>query len=487
MWTRQMTTRRELIAALERAVGPGRVIWRPEDLIAFEFDATIEARTPHAVVFPTSTLQTADVVRACNRLDVPITPRGAGTGLSGGAVPARRGVVVATTQMQEIHKLDTANRVAVVGPGLPNIQLSEAAAEHGLFYAPDPSSQKACTIGGNVAENAGGPHCLALGVTQNHVLGIEVVTAAGDIVWLGGRVPETPGYDLRGVFVGSEGTLGIATKVVLRLLPLPASVVTLVAIFPTIEHASETVSAIIRAGMIPAALEMMDRLTIQAAEAGLHCGYPPDAGAVLLIELDGIPGQADAQAARARAECMDHGAWEVRMAHDAAERAALWRGRKHAIGALGHIAPNYYILDGVVPRSRLVQVMAHVDKIGEEFGLPIANVFHAGDGNLHPCILFDSRDPGAIERVLEAGAAIMRACVDAGGALTGEHGVGYEKQRFMSWLYSETDLENMSRLRTVFGNSGNFNPCKLFPGGSGCGEAARQGAAMRAAGPDSYV
>ena len=482
-----MTTRRDLIAALEHAVGPDHVLWRPEDLLAFEFDATVEARTPDAVVFPHDTDQTADVVRACNRLGLPITPRGAGTGLSGGAVPTRRGVVIATTRMQQIHELDPANRIAVVGPGLPNIQLSEAAAEHGLFYAPDPSSQKACTIGGNVAENAGGPHCLALGVTQNHVLGLEVVTAAGEIVWLGGRVAETPGYDLRGVFVGSEGTLGIATNVVLRLLPLPASVVTLLAIFPTVEQASETVSAIIRAGMIPAALEMMDRLTIQAAEAGLHCGYPADAGAVLLIELDGIPDLADEQATRARAECMDHGASEVREAHDAAERAALWRGRKHAIGALGHIKPNYYILDGVIPRSKLVQVMAHVATIGQEYGLPIANVFHAGDGNLHPCILFDSRDPGAIDRVLEAGAAIMRACVDAGGALTGEHGVGYEKQRFMSWLYSETDLENMARLRPVFGNTGNFNPCKLLPAGSACGEATRQEAAMRAAGPDAYV
>jgi len=482
-----MTTRRELIAALRHAVGEDQVIWRPEDLLVFEFDATIEAHTPHAVVFPCDTDQTAEVVRICNRLSVPITPRGAGTGLSGGAVPTRRGVVIATTRMQEIYELDPGNRIAVVGPGLPNLQLSEAAAEHGLFYAPDPSSQKACTIGGNVAENAGGPHCLALGVTQNHVLGIEAVTAAGDIVWLGGRVAEVPGYDLRGAFVGSEGTLGIATKVAVRLLPVPASVVTLLAIFPTVEQASETVSAIIRAGMIPAALEMMDRLTIQAAEAGLQCGYPADAGAVLLIELDGIPELAHAQGARARSECIDHGASEVREADGAPERAALWRGRKHAIGALGHIAPNYYILDGVVPRSKLVQVMARVARISDEFGFPIANVFHAGDGNLHPCILFDSRDPGAIGRVLEAGAAIMRACVDAGGALTGEHGVGYEKQRFMSWLYSEADLENMARVRSVFGSTGNFNPCKLLPAGAGCGEATRQQAAMRAAGPDAYV
>lgn len=482
-----MTTRRELVSALQKVTGRENVLWRHEDLLVYEFDGTVETQMPHAVAFPADTEETAGLVRVCNRFGVPVTPRGAGTGLSGGAVPTRRGVVIATTRMREIHELDPVNQIAVVGPGLPNIQLSEAAAEHGLFYAPDPSSQKACTIGGNVAENAGGPHCLALGVTQNHVLGLEVVTAAGEVAWLGGRVAETPGYDLRGAFTGSEGTLGIATRVVVRLLPLPASVVTLLAIFDSVEQASDTVSAIIGAGMVPAALEMMDRLTIQAAEAGLKCGYPSGAGAILLIEVDGIAEVADDQAERARAACFARGAIEVRVAHDPAERAALWRGRKHAIGALGHIAPNYYILDGVVPRSRLVEVMARVGAIGAEHGLAIANVFHAGDGNLHPCILFDSREAGATERVLTAGAAIMRACVDAGGALTGEHGVGYEKQRYMSWLYSEADLENMGRLRGIFGNTGNFNPCKVLPSGAGCGEMALQEAALRAAGPDAYV
>ncbi len=482
-----MTTRRELVSALQKVAGRTNVLWRHEDLLVYEFDGTVETQMPHAVAFPKDTEETAELVRVCNRFGVPVTPRGAGTGLSGGAVPTRRGVVIATTRMREIHELDPVNQIAVVGPGLPNIQLSEAAAEHGLFYAPDPSSQKACTIGGNVAENAGGPHCLALGVTQNHVLGLEVVTAAGEVAWLGGRVAEAAGYDLRGAFIGSEGTLGIATRVVVRLLPLPASVVTLLAIFDSVEQASETVSAIIGAGMVPAALEMMDRLTIQAAEAGLKCGYPPGAGAVLLIELDGIAEVADAQAEHARAACFANGATEVRVARDPAERAALWRGRKHAIGALGHIAPNYYILDGVVPRSRLVDVMAQVSAISAEHGLAIANVFHAGDGNLHPCILFDGRESGATERVLKAGAAIMRACVDAGGALSGEHGVGYEKQRYMTWLYNEADLENMGRLRGIFGNTGNFNPCKVLPSGAGCGEMARQGAALRAAGPDAYV
>jgi glycolate oxidase len=482
-----MTTRRDLLGALTAVVGREQVLWRPEDLLVYEFDGTIEKSRPYAVVLPGSAEEVAAIVRACNRLGVAITPRGAGTGLSGGAVPTRRGVVVATARLRRIIEIDPVNRQAVVEPGLPNLQLSQAAAEFGLFYAPDPSSQKACTIGGNVAENAGGPHCLALGVTTNHVLGIEVVTAAGDLLWLGGRVPDAMGYDLRGAFIGSEGTLGIATKIVVRLLPLPSSVVTLLAIFDTVEQASQTVSSLIAAGMVPAAMEMMDRLTLQAAEAGLHCGYPPEAGAVLLVELDGIPDVVEPQVASARAACLENGAIEVRTAREAQDRELLWKGRKGAIGSLGRIAPNYYILDGVVPRSRLVEVMGRVAEVSQRYDLPIANVFHAGDGNLHPCVCFDERAPGATERVLEAGAEIMRACVDAGGALSGEHGIGYEKKRFMSWLYSETDLENMERLRPAFGNTGAFNPCKILPQGAGCGEMAHQKEAIRAAGPEAYV
>jgi glycolate oxidase len=482
-----VTTRRELIDALTKVVGREHVVWRPEDLIVYEFDGTIEKGLPYAVVFPADTEEVAGVVRVCRRLGVTVTPRGAGTGLSGGAVAARRGVVVGTARMRRILEIDEVNRLAVVEPGLPNIQLSEAAAEHGLFYAPDPSSQKACTIGGNIAENAGGPHCLALGVTTNHVLGIEVVTADGDVVWLGGRVQEGLGYDLRGAFIGSEGTLGIATKVVVRLLPVPDTIVTLLAIFDGVEDACGTVSSIIAAGMVPAAMEMIDRVTLQAAEAGLQCGYPPDAGAVLLVELDGIPDVVEAQVGAARAACLEHGAIEVRMAREQKERELLWKGRKGAIGALGRIAPNYYILDGVVPRSKLVDVMGKVAEIGERYGFPVANVFHAGDGNLHPNLLFDDRVPGTRERVLEAGAEIMRACIDAGGSLTGEHGVGFEKQRFMPWLYNEADLENMGRIRPVFGNDGDFNPCKILPEGAGCGEMSRHAAAVRAAGPDAYV
>jgi len=482
-----MATRRDLIRALEAAVGAQHVLWRPEDLAVYEFDGTIEKSTPHAVVLPGDTAQVAAVVRACNDLAIPITPRGAGTGLSGGSVPQKRGVVVATSRMRRILEIDPGNRIAVVEPGVANLDLSKAAAPYGLFYAPDPSSQQACTIGGNVAENAGGPHCLALGVTQNHVLGIEVVTAAGEVAWLGGRVPDAFGYDLRGAFIGSEGTLGIATKVVVRLVPLPAHIVTLLAVFDTVQQASETVSAVISSGTIPAAMEMMDQLTLQAAEAGLHCGYPPDAGAVLLVELDGLADIVEPQAARVRAECLERGAVEVRLASSPEERALLWKGRKGAIPSLGRLAPNYYILDGVVPRSKLVDVMRVVSDVSDRYGIPIANVFHAGDGNLHPLALFDERVPGATARVLEAGGEIMRACVEAGGALSGEHGIGAEKRMFMPWLYNETDLENMERLRGVFGNTGQFNPCKLLPSGTGCGEMAHQAAAVRAAGPDAYV
>ncbi|MCC6383020.1 MAG: FAD-binding protein [Dehalococcoidia bacterium] len=482
-----MTTRRALVDRLASVVGPSNVVHRREDLLVYEFDGTIEQSLPDAVVFPGSTEEVAAVVRACNSLGVAVTPRGAGTGLSGGAVPAQRGVVVATGRMRRILEIDPLERLAVAEPGVPNIQLSEAAAEHGLFYAPDPSSQKACTIGGNVAENAGGPHCLALGVTTNHVLGLEIVTADGEVVTLGGRTCETSGYDLRGVFIGSEGTLGIATRIVVRLLPVPAAVVTLLGVFDSVERASATVSAIIAGGMVPAALEMIDRLCLQAAEAGLQCGYPADAGAVLLVELDGVDEVVGPQAALATAACLAHGAREVRTARDPAERELLWKGRKGAIGSLGRLAPNYYILDGVVPRSRLVEVMARVSEVAKEYGLLVANVFHAGDGNLHPLLLFDDREPGARARVLEAGAHIMRACVEAGGALSGEHGIGFEKRAFMPWLYGEADLENMERLRGVFGNGGRFNPCKLLPTGTGCGEMGHNQAAMRAAGPEAYV
>ncbi len=472
---------------LEKIVGPGAVLWRPDELLVYAFDGTIERAVPRAVVLPATTQEVAAVIRCCRAAGVPLTPRGAGTGLSGGAVPYQESVVLSTARMNRILEIDPVDRVAVVQPGVTNLAVSEAAAPYGLFYAPDPSSQRACTIGGNVAENAGGPHCLALGVTTNHVLGLEVVTAAGEVVWLGGRTHESLGYDLRGAFIGSEGTLGVATTIVLRLLPKPPATATLLASFPSIEAACEAVSAIIARGILPSAMEMLDEVTIEAVEAGLRCGYPPDARAVLLIEVEGTDEAVAADAEEVRRECLEYGASDVRAARDAKERELLWRGRKGAIGALGALAPNYYILDGVVPRSRLATVMAGVRRVGEQFGFRIANVFHAGDGNLHPCVLFDDREPGARERVLAAGAEIMRLCVEAGGTLTGEHGIGLEKRAFLPWVYSESDIENMERLKLAFGNDGRFNPCKAFPTGTGCGEMSHYPSAVRAAGSDAYV
>ena len=478
-----------VIRSLERVVGREAVLWRPEELIAFEYDGTIDRARPQAVVFPTNAEHVAEVVRIALDAGLPVTPRGAGTGLSGGAVAALGGVVVALTRMKRIIEVDSENRLAVVEPGVVNLELSKAVASYNLYYAPDPSSQRVCTLGGNVAENAGGPHCLAYGVTTNHVLGLEVVTPEGEIVWLGGRARETPGYDLRGVFVGSEGTLGIVTKIVLRLLRRPEATRTLLAIFDEVDQASAAVSSIIGRGVVPAALEMMDAEVIRAVEPALHVGYPLDAGAVLLIEVDGLRETIAEQASAVREVCDAEGAREVREAEEDAEREQLWAGRKGAIGALGRLAPNYYVLDGVVPRTKLPAVLREVYAIGKRYGFPIANVLHAGDGNLHPNVLFDERKPGETARVLEAGAEIMRACVDAGGSITGEHGVGYEKRSFLKWIFSDADIAAMAKVKAAFGSSELYNPCKLFPTGKGCGEVsqAQVERVMKQAGPDAYI
>ena len=477
---------RAAVADLERALGKHNVISAAEDLIVFEYDGTIEKGQPQVVVFPESAADVAAAVKIARRYELPVVPRGAGTGLSGGAVAAVGGVLVAMTRMTRVLEVDVANRTALVEPGLVNLELSKAVAKHGLYYAPDPSSQRACTIGGNVAENAGGPHCLAYGVTTNHVLGLELVTADGDVVWTGGAPRDLPGYDLPGVIVGSEGTLCIVTKALVRLLRMPESTRTLLAIFDSIDQASATVSDVIGAGLVPAALEMLDQETIKAVEPALHVGYPLDAGAVLLIEVEGLREAAEEDAAKARAICQAAGAREIREATDPADRERLWAGRKGAISALGALAPNYYILDGVVPRTKLPAVMRGVSEVGRTSGFAIANVFHAGDGNLHPCILFDERKPGETDRVLDAGEAIMRLCVDAGGSITGEHGVGLEKRDFMPWIFTPADLDAMSRLKKAFGAGERFNPCKAFPTHKGCGEIHR-GPAVAALGPDVYV
>jgi glycolate oxidase len=473
------------ISALQRALSPERVISSEEDLIVFEYDGTIEKGQPQVVVFPDTAAEVAAAVKIARRYDLPVVPRGAGTGLSGGAVAAVGGVLIATTRMNHILEVDVENRTALVEPGVVNLHVSQAVAKHGLYYAPDPSSQRACTIGGNVAENAGGPHCLAYGVTTNHVLGLEVVLAEGSIVRTGGVARDLPGYDLTGAIVGSEGTLCIVTKALVRLLRLPEAVRTLLAVFESVDDATSAVSAVIAAGLVPAALEMMDNVTIRAVEPALHVGYPEDAGAVLLIELEGLTEATVEDAAKAKSICMESGAREVREAVDAADRERLWSGRKGAIGALGQIAPNYYVLDGVVPRTRLPEAMRAVAEVSERTGFPIANVFHAGDGNLHPCILFDERRPGETQRVLDAGEAIMRVCVDVGGSVTGEHGIGLEKRDFMPWIFSEADLATMAKLKAAFGAGEHFNPCKAFPTSKGCGEVHSK--VLQAFGPDAYV
>ena len=478
----------KLVRDLQAAVGARWVLHAPEDLLVYEYDATIERGLPEAVVLPDSAQEVAAGVRVARKHGVPVTARGAGTGLSGGAIPCEGGVVIVTSRMNRILELDVENRRAVVEPGVINLDISQQAAPHGLYYAPDPSSQKACTIGGNVAENAGGPHCLRYGTTTNHVLALEIVTADGQIVWLGSAATDAPGYDLTGVVVGSEGTLAIVTKAVVRLLHKPECTITLLAIFDEVDQASEAVSAIIAEGVLPAALEMMDKNTMEAVEAAVHAGYPPDAGAVLLIEVEGLQEEAQEESDAVQAICGRLAAREVRVGLSEVERERLWAGRKGALGALGRLTPSYYILDGVVPRSRLPSVLSGVYEACERHGFRVANVFHAGDGNLHPNVMFDERVPGTTERVLQLGEEIMRLCVDAGGSITGEHGVGYEKRSYMSWIFSEDDLEVMSRLKAAFGAAERFNPGKVFPTSKGCGEvSSRMRAAIAKVGPDAYV
>ncbi len=477
-----------LVRDLKAAIGRQWVLHEPEDLLVYEYDATIDRGLPEAVVLPQSAQEVAAAVKVARRHGVPVTARGAGTGLSGGAIPCEGGVLIVTTRMNRILELDAENGVAVVQPGVINLDISSAAAPHNLYYAPDPSSQKACSIGGNVAENAGGPHCLRYGTTTNHVLGLEIVTADGEIVSIGGRTAESPGYDLTGVVVGSEGTLAIVTKVIVRLLHRPESTITLLAIFNEVNQASQAVSAIIAAGILPAALEMMDKNTMQAVEQAVNAGYPADAGAVLLIEVEGLEEEAREAAGAVQDVCGGLGARELRIGLSPEERERLWAGRKGALGALGRLAPSYYILDGVVPRTRLPQVLDGVYEACDRAGFRVANVFHAGDGNLHPNVLFDERVPGATARVLELGEEIMRLCVDAGGSITGEHGVGYEKRNYMSWIFSDDDMTVMSRLKLAFGAGDMFNPGKVFPTTKGCGEvSSRMRAAIARAGPDAYI
>ena len=449
---------------LAAIVAPQPLLTQPEEMLVYECDGhTLDKAPPDVVVFPTCTQQVVDIVKLANRHDIPFVARGAGTGLSGGALALEGGIVIEMCRMNKILEIDYGNQRAVVQPGLVNLHLSLAVSDGGFYYAPDPSSQGSCTIGGNVAENSGGPHTLKYGVTTNHVLGLEVVLPNGDLVHFGGAVLDTPGYDLTGLFVGSEGTFGIVTSVTVRIMRKPQAVKTLLAFFDTVEAASNAVSGIIGAGIIPAAIEMLDNLAIQAVEAAIRAGLPLDAGALLLIELDGIADGMEADAQRIADICEQNDCQNVRVAQDDAERALLWKGRKEAFGAIGRLTPNYYTHDGVIPRTRLPEALTRLQIISHRYGLRIANVFHAGDGNLHPLVLYDERDREEIERVHKAGHDILQTCIDLGGVLSGEHGIGLEKKNCMPWLFSEADLDVMRRVRQVFNPRDLCNPNKVIP------------------------
>ncbi|HEV7888968.1 MAG TPA: FAD-linked oxidase C-terminal domain-containing protein [Acidimicrobiales bacterium] len=465
-----MTQLADLLADLAAALDAKRVHADPLELTLYARDASVIEGQAGVVVFPTTTEEVQAVVRVARAHGRPITPRGSGTGLSGGAVPLDDAVVVVTTRMDRILEVDEEDRVAWVQPGVLNLDLSRAVAHLGLHFAPDPSSQQSCSVGGNVANNSGGPHCLAYGVTSAHVLAVEVVLPDGSLTLLGGLDADPAGYDLRGAFVGSEGTMGIATRIAVRLTPIPPDVRTLLADFPTVEGAAAAVTGIIAAGIVPAALEMMDAEITRAVEAYVHAGFPTDAAAVLLVEVDGMTGGVDAAAAAVQEVCGANGARHVRIAQDMAERALLWKGRKSAFGAIARIAPNYYLHDAVVPRTKLVEVLNQVYEIAARHQLVMMNVFHAGDGNLHPLIVFDRRVEGVMERVHHAGAEIMEVCVAAGGVLSGEHGIGLEKRDFMGLIFSPDDLDAQARLRDAFDPEGMCNPRKVLPAGSRCGD-----------------
>jgi glycolate oxidase subunit GlcD len=462
-----------LLEDLRAVVGTERASAEPLELALYARDAGVAEGDALAVCWPRRGEEVAAAVKVARRHRRPFVARGSGTGLAGGATPLGDPVVIVTTQMNRVLDVDPGARVAWVEPGVLNLDLSRAVRHLGLHYAPDPSSQQACTIGGNVATNAGGPHCLAAGVTSAHVLAVEVVLPDGDTVTLGGLEPDTPGYDLRGCFVGSEGTMGIATRVAVRLMPDPPAVATMLCAFASVDAAAATVSSIIAFGILPAALEMMDARITRAVEDFVGAGYPRDAQAVLLIELEGLATGLTEQVDAVQDIARSHGAVSTRVAADDTERALLWKGRKSAFGAIARIAPDYYLHDAVVPRTKLVDVLRRVYEIADDHSLITMNVFHAGDGNLHPLIVFDRREPGVWDRVHHAGTEIIETCISAGGVLTGEHGVGIEKRDLMPLLFSSDDLDGQARLRDAFDPDGAANPLKVLPRGSRCGELQR--------------
>jgi glycolate oxidase len=460
----------DLLKELRRICAPDHVVTHPHALRTYESDGLLQYRAvPRAAVLPDTAEQVREVVAACHRAGVPWVARGAGSGLSGGALPIEEGVLVVLTRLRRLVEVDLPNQRVVVEPGVTNLAVSHAV-EPTHFFPPDPSSQIVCSIGGNVAENSGGAHCFKYGFTTNYVTGLELVLPDGEVVELGGKGVDVPGYDLVGAFVGSEGTLGVATRITLRVVPRPEAVRTLVAFFPHTTEAGRTVSDVVGAGLVPGALEMMDRLSIEAAEGAVHAGFPTDAGAALIVELDGSEAECAARFDEVVAICERNGATGVRIAADEAARELIWKARKASFAAMGRISPNYYVQDGVIPRTRLPEVLARIDELAAEHGLRVANVFHAGDGNLHPLVCYDAAVPGEPERAEELAGRIVTACVEAGGSITGEHGVGVDKKRYMPAMFGEPDLDAFQRLRCAFDPSGLANPGKVMPTPRLCGE-----------------
>jgi glycolate oxidase len=455
--------RDQTLKKLQEIVGEPNVLWKDVDLAVFEYDAGLDKEVPGFVVFTRTAEEVAQVVRFLHGEGISFVARGSGTNLSGGTIPLNRGVVIELSRMNRILEIDLPNERAMIEPAVYNLTLQNALAPLGYYYAPDPASQKVSTLGGNFGENAGGPHCLKYGVTSNHILGAEVVWPNGEKVWLGSKAVDPPGPDLLGLLVGSEGTLGIATKILVRIMRSPERVLTMLAIFKNLEDAGQTVSDIISEGIIPATLEIMDNMMIRAVEESMHAGYPLDAEAVLIIELDGLSDGMEEQAQRILEICGKNGVVSTRRAKDAAERADLWAGRRGAFGAVARLAPSYLVCDGTVPRTKLPAALSAVKKVGQKYNLAVGNVFHAGDGNLHPLILFDDRNKEEMERVHRAGMEILKICADLGGTISGEHGIGTEKLKGMPLVFRDSDLEMMQSLKTAIDPKGVCNPGKVIP------------------------
>jgi len=443
---------------------------QPQDLSLYEYDGGVDKHTPELVAFPRTAADVAAIVATAKEFHVPIVGRGAGTGLSGGAIPREGGIVIAFARMNRIIEVDLENERAVVQPGVVNLDLTLAIQDRGYFYAPDPSSQRACTLGGNVAENAGGPHTLAYGVTTNHVLGLEIVCPDGTTLETGGKELDLPGYDLTGLLTGSEGTMVLVTKVITRLMHKTELVKTVLAIYESSEDAGRTVAEITSRAITPVAVEMLDGVMLRMVEEATHAGYPMDAAAVLLIELEGLTEVVEEQVEQIRDACLQCGAREFRIARTAEERDLLWKGRKNAFGAVGRVSPTYYVQDGVVPRTKIAPTLNYIGEVARKYGLTISNIFHAGDGNMHPIILFDPRKPGDLEKARSAGEAILAYCVDVGGSITGEHGVGMEKNELMARQFSPESLDMIGQIKKLFDPENRLNPGKVLPTGRGCME-----------------